>query len=215
MEPKDISIVYRFKNSLYINLTNRCPNLCSFCIKTKWAMQFGGYNLNLAGKEPSAKEVLDLIYAGLKEAPAEQIVFCGYGESTMRLPEMLEICDTLHADMASGRIPNMITRLNTVGLGSHIWGRNIVPELKGRINQIYISLNTADPGQWVKLVCPAKGYEDGFNSVVQFIKDCVGNFDRVVVSTVGGLGVDTAKMEQFVEDLGAEFYIREFLDNND
>ena len=204
------SIVYRFKNSLYINLTNRCPNLCAFCIKTKWNMEFDKYNLNLRGKEPSAREVLDALYAEMKKAPAEQIVFCGYGEPAMRLPVMLEICD----DLKKNKYPGII-RLNTVGLGNMIWKKNIVPQLKGRIDQIYISLNSHDPAQWAALVRPAAGYEKGYDSVVQFIKDCMGNFDKVVVSTVGNVGVDTAAMKKFVESLGAEFYIREFLDKNE
>jgi TatD family-associated radical SAM protein len=169
-------------------------------------MEFDKYNLNLRGKEPSAREVLDLLYAGMKKAPAEQIVFCGYGEATLRLPVMLEICDELKKNKYAGAI-----RLNTVGLGNMIWKKNIVPQLKGRVDQIYISLNSHDPAQWAKLVRPAAGYENGYASVVQFIKDCIGNFDKVVVSTVGGLGVDTAEMKKFVENLGAEFYVREFL----
>ena len=47
-----------FNDGVYINLTNRCPNLCVFCIKTKWQMDFHGNNLNLAGNEPTAQEVL-------------------------------------------------------------------------------------------------------------------------------------------------------------
>jgi len=173
-------------------------------------MEFDKYNLNLRGKEPSAREVLDALYAEMKKAPAEQIVFCGYGEPAMRLPVMLEICD----DLKKNKYPGVI-RLNTVGLGNMIWKKNIVPQLKGRIDQIYISLNSHDPAQWAALVRPAAGYEKGYESVVRFIKDCVGNFDKVVVSTVGGAGVDAAAMKKFVENLGAEFYIREFLDKNE
>ena len=204
------SIVYRFKNSLYINLTNRCPNLCSFCIKTKWNMEFDKYDLNLQGKEPSAREVLDALYKEMQKAPAEQIVFCGYGEPTMRLPVLLEICDELKKNKYPGAI-----RLNTVGLGNLIWKKNIVPQLKGRVDQIYISLNSHDPKQWAALVRPAKGFENGYESVVEFIKNSVGNFDKTVVSTVGGVGVDTAAMKKFVENLGAEFYVRDFLDKNE
>ena len=64
------TVVYRFKNGLYINLTNRCPNLCAFCIKTKWHMQFDGHNLDLAGKEPSVREVLALLDKELSAGPA-------------------------------------------------------------------------------------------------------------------------------------------------
>ena len=50
--------VYRFGDGVYINLTNHCPNLCAFCIKTKWKMDFHGNNLNLSGNEPSGGEVV-------------------------------------------------------------------------------------------------------------------------------------------------------------
>jgi len=173
-------------------------------------MDFDKYNLNLQGKEPSAREVLDALYSEMKKAPAEQIVFCGYGEPTLRLPVMLEICD----DLKKNKYPGAI-RLNTVGLSNMIWKKNIVPQLKGRIDQIYISLNSHIPAQWAKLVRPAAGYENGYESVVQFIKESIGNFDKVVVSTVGNIGVDTAAMKKFVENLGAEFYVREFLDKNE
>ena len=74
------TIVYRFKNGLYINLTNRCPNLCAFCIKTKWHMQFDGHNLNLQGQEPTVQEVLDAMSSTgrmnyRRTAPDEYLIY--------------------------------------------------------------------------------------------------------------------------------------------
>ena len=94
---KPSTIVYRFKNGLYINLTNRCPNLCVFCIKTKWHMQFDGHNLDLAGQEPSAEQVLQALDEELRKAPVQEVVFCGYGECTMRLDTLLTIGRALKA----------------------------------------------------------------------------------------------------------------------
>ena len=62
-------IVYRFGDGVYINLTNRCPNLCAFCIKTKWQMDFHGNNLNLQGNEPSPTQVVAALDEELKKAP--------------------------------------------------------------------------------------------------------------------------------------------------
>ncbi len=205
MEEKDIAVVYRFKNGLYINLTNRCPNLCTFCIKTKWAMSFDGRNLNLQGKEPSSEEVIALIRKEMAAKAADEIVFCGYGESTYRLKEMLEI-----AAAAKTEFNNIKIRLNTVGLGNVINGRNIVPELEGKIDEIFISLNSYDEEQWRALVRPSIKAEQ--KDVVDFIKKCLGHFKRVVISSVDNTGVDAAKMKAYVEGLGAEFYLRAFLD---
>ena len=131
---KDRTLVYRFKNGLYINLTNRCPNLCVFCIKTKWHMQFDGHNLDLGGVEPSAEEVLAALDQELKQATVQEVVFCGYGECTMRLDTLLQIARALKAAQTAGTYPPFKIRLNTNGLGNLINGHNIVPELKSAVD---------------------------------------------------------------------------------
>lgn len=210
---KSPSFVYRHNDGIYINLTNRCPNLCAFCIKTKWNMQYEDYNLNLENKEPSAKEVLRLIYKAVDERPAKEFVFCGYGEPTYKLDELLEIAKDLKNKMAESLIPRATIRLNTVGLGNMIWKKNIVPDLAQNIDDIFISLNAADEKKWKELVRPKEGFEDGFSAVKEFIKECAGKFRRVVVSMVGSQGVDSAQMKTLVESLGAEFYERASLDD--
>ncbi|WP_424244870.1 TatD family-associated radical SAM protein [Elusimicrobium posterum] len=214
-EIMETTIAYRFKEGIYLNITNRCPNLCSFCIKTKWVMEFDKFNLNLQGSEPSVQEILDAAHAEIAKGPYSDIVFCGYGEPTMRVEELKAVAKVLKAEMAEGKIQQANIRLNTVGLGNLIWKRNIVPELKDLVDIVYISLNSPDPQQWLEIVRPAKGFEGGYDSVIEFIKASVGNFKRVVVSTVDKLGVDTAKMKELVEGLGAEFYLRVFLEEND
>ena len=77
------SVVYEYNGSLYLNITNRCPNLCSFCIKNKWNMMYRGYNLKLE-KEPDIYEVLDNVKSMFDKKDFKEIVFCGYGEPTMR-----------------------------------------------------------------------------------------------------------------------------------
>ncbi|MBR4592034.1 MAG: hypothetical protein IKO35_02370, partial [Elusimicrobiaceae bacterium] len=88
------AIVYRFQDGVYINLTNRCPNLCTFCIKTKWHMDFHGNNLHLE-EEPSAAQVVAALEKELPKEPFKEVVFCGYGEPTMRLDVLLLVAQTL------------------------------------------------------------------------------------------------------------------------
>ena len=207
------TIVYRFKNGLYINLTNRCPNLCVFCIKTKWHMQFNGHNLDLAGQEPSAREVLDALDKEFKKAPAQEVVFCGYGECTMRLPVLLEIGRTLKAAQAAGTYPPFKIRLNTNGLGSLINGRNIAAELKSAVDSICVSLNAETETLWRKLVRPAPGYEDGFPAVLDFIRDCAAEkFESLTASCVENTGADPKAVQQLAAQCGAQFNEREYLD---
>lgn len=202
------TIVYRFKNGLYINLTNRCPNLCTFCIKTKWAMQFDGHNLDLAGQEPSAEEILTVLEKQL-QTPAQEVVFCGYGEPTMRLDTVLKVGQTLKKHPA---YPQFKIRLNTNGLGNLIHQRNIVPELKTAVDRIYISLNAPDQTQWQKLMRPAPEYQNGYASVKEFIASCAqSGFEKVMASCVENTGVDVEAVKKVALSLGAEFNDREYL----
>lgn len=205
------SVVYRFKNGLYINLTNRCPNLCKFCIKTKWHMRFEGYNLDLEGKEPSAAEVLSLLNKEMLSAPAKEIVFCGYGEPTMRLDALLEIGRALKKHP---QYPSFKIRLNTNGLGDLINRRDIVPELKTAVDVVCVSLNAENETLWRELLRPAPGYENGYSAVKEFIKKCArAGFERVTASCVQNTGADEKAVCALAEELGAEFNGREYLDD--
>ena len=208
--------VYRFGDGVYINLTNRCPNLCAFCIKTKWKMDFHGNNLNLAGNEPSAGEVSAALEAELKKAPFKEVVFCGYGEPTMRLDVLLFIAQTLKGWMAQAKFPPFKIRLNTNGLGNLINHKNIVPELAKVVDFVNISLNAQDAETWKKIVRPAEGYEDGFDAVREFIRLCAAaGFERVVASCVDQTGADPEAVKKVAEADGAIFYLRSFLDAQD
>lgn len=206
-------IVYRFKNALYINLTNRCPNLCAFCIKTKWKMHFNGYNLNLQQQEPTAQQVLEALEKEMHQNPVPEVVFCGYGEPTMRLNELLFIAKTIKGWAAQAKFPPVKIRLNTNGLGSMINKQDIVPLLKDAVDEVYVSLNAQDETTWRQIVRPAPGYEDGFSAVKEFILFCAqAGFDKVVASCVDKTGSNPQAVRELAQSLGAEFYLRSFLD---
>ncbi len=210
---KEPSIVYRFHNGLYINLTNRCPNLCAFCIKTKWNMQFEGYNLDLQGQEPSAQDILIALDKELRTEPVDRVVFCGYGEPTMRLDVLLEIARSLKQAQQEEKYPPFQIRLNTNGLGNLINKRNIVPELRGTVDIIYVSLNAENEALWKDIVRPAPGYESGYSSVLEFLKECAsGGFARVAASCVENTGANSQAVKAVAASCGAEFNEREYLD---
>ncbi|MEA3307394.1 MAG: TatD family nuclease-associated radical SAM protein, partial [Elusimicrobiota bacterium] len=188
-------LVYRYKNNLYINLTNKCPTACVFCVKNLWKMQFHEYNLDISKFEPGAAAYIEAIGKEVKTADFNELIFCGYGEPTMRLTEMLEICGAVRAGKIDGLPSDFKIRLNTNGLGNLINEKNIAPLLKGKINSVSISLNTADPEQWLKLMNPLAAYrEKGFLSVLQFIDECAKNLDKTVISAIDNLGADMEKL---------------------
>ena len=210
------AIVYRFQNGVYINLTNRCPNLCMFCVKTKWKMNFHGNNLNLAEGEPSAGEVIAALEQELPKAPFKEVVFCGYGEPTMRLDVLLLVAQTLKGWQAQAKYPPFPVRLNTNGLGNVINHKDIVPALAHVVDVVNVSLNAQDETTWRKLVRPAEGYENSYDDVLEFIRSCAeAGFKKVVASCVDKTGADPKAVEQVAKSCGAQFYLRSFLDAQD
>ena len=209
-------IVYRFGDGVYINLTNRCPNLCAFCIKTKWHMDFHGNNLNLSSGEPTANEVVCALEKELKAAPFKEVVFCGYGEPTMRLDVLLFVAQALKGWIAQAKFPPFKIRLNTNGLGNLINHKNIVPELRRVVDIVNVSLNAENETVWRKIVRPVPGFEDGYEAVREFIALCAAaHFDRLVASCVDKTGADAQAVKKVAEADGAVFYLRSFLDAQD
>lgn len=173
---------------------------------------FNGYNLNLEGKEPSAQEVLKEIYTQTQQAPVGQIVFCGYGEPTMRLNTLLEIASALKQQMAAGKYPKTPIRLNTLGLGNLVYGRDITGDLASVLDSVSISINSPDKDEWLKIVRPLPQYRDkGYESVLEFIKLLAQKMDDVTVTIVDKQGIDAAKTKALAESLGAKFRLREFI----
>ena len=177
-------------------------------------MQFDGHNLDLRGKEPSAQEVLALLNEALQAGPAvEEVVFCGYGEPTMRLDILLEVGRSSKTAQAAGKYPPFSIRLNTNGLGNLINKRNIVPDLKTAVDKVFVSLNAQNETLWRKIMRPAAGYENGFLAVLDFIKTCASaGFKRVAASCVENTGADSEAVATLAQACGAQFHGREFLD---
>lgn len=201
-------ILYEKDRSLYLNLTNRCPVSCAFCVKVSWDYRFEGSDLRLKGPEPTAAQLIDALEAKLGEGGGwREVVFCGFGESTYRLEEMNTV--GLHLKT---RHPKVKRRLNTVGLGDLIWGRDITPDLAGYLHEVAVSLNTADPKQWVELLRPAPSYRDtGFEASRRFAADCVKAGIRTRVTAVELPEVDLKPLELYAESIGAEFTARPIL----
>lgn len=209
VESKARTLAYRYKDGLYINLTNKCPTACRFCIKFTWKMRYRGYDLKLGGQEPTVEQALAAIDEAQRERPFNEIVFCGYGESTYRLADMLAICEEVRK-----RYPKARRRLNTIGLGDLINGRPISPELAGRLDSVSVSLNTADPEQWIQIHNPSKRFAArGFKAVQRFIRECAAAVPDTTATAVEQPGIDIPACRRLAESLGARWRERPHLDD--
>ena len=150
---------YQIGNNLYINLTNRCSNRCTFCVRNG-KETYEGYPLWLKGGEPTVEQVI--LEIGDPKRYGE-IVFCGFGEPTYRLDAMLEICDYVHE--RGGR-----TRVNTNGHGALIADMGAAEKLKGKLDGVNISLNASTKERYDALCRPQ--IEGAFEGMLAFARDC-------------------------------------------
>ena len=172
---KKMEILYKVHNNLYINLTNRCPYSCTFCLRQKMDKVGESDTLWLL-REPTAEEVIEEFKKWDVDS-FHEIVFCGFGEPTEAFDVLKKVAEFIKSKY------NKPIRLNTNGVGSLINKRNIAPELKGLIDTVSISLNNPDPEEYAKLVRSKYGVKS-FQEMIDFAKECKKYVPNVVMSTV-------------------------------
>lgn len=193
----DNTYTYKIGNATYINLTNQCTNDCDFCVR-RTEKGVAGYDLWLE-KEPSAQEVID----ELKKDQGD-VVFCGYGEPTIKIDELKEVA--AYVKSYGGH-----TRINTNGHASVYHGRDIAQELAGLIDEVSISLNESDARKYEAVVHSKYG-EDGFRYMIDFARDCVKYGIRTTLSVVDIISPEDIEIcRKIAEDVGARFRVRHYI----
>ncbi len=194
-EPSEapISIAYRLRDSIYLNITNRCTIACLFCGKWK-SFMLRDFNLRIK-KEPTVDEILDAVG---NPAMQDEIVFVGWGEPLLRVDVVKEVSRRLKENGAK-RI-----RVDTDGLANLVHKRNVLPELKGLVDSISISLNAQDAETYAR-ICPSKYGERAYSAVLDYIKEAKNHIPDVTASVVTIPGVDVEKCRRIAEDMGVKF----------
>ncbi|TSA27593.1 MAG: YchF/TatD family DNA exonuclease [Ignavibacteriales bacterium] len=196
-EKPKLSFTYRIGEKLYINVTNRCNADCVFCDRKGEAV-INGYNLKMSkSEEPDAEVYIKEIGDPKKY---KEIVFCGYGEPTIRWELVKQVAK--YVKEFGGN-----TRMNTDGHGNFINKRDITSELKGLIDTVSISLNSTDPVQYGKLM---RVDSTMHGEMLDFARKAK-NYTHVVLSIVGLSEVDSEAAKKFVaEEVGVDFREREY-----
>jgi len=198
-----MTITYPVKNGIYVNMTNRCPCACTFCLRHNSDSVYGSEPLWL-DHEPTVREVCDSIDTWDLSQYSE-VVFCGYGEPTERLDDLLEVA--AHIKTKSS-IP---IRINTNGLADLIWKEQTAPKLEGLIDTVSVSLNATNKEEYNRIVRPKFGIES-FDAMLRFTADCVKYVPNVVMTVVD---VVTSPEEQelcrsICDSIGATLRVRPF-----
>ena len=195
------TVSYKIRNSLYLNLTQRCTADCVFCTRlTKPVVQ--GYNLALK-REPTAKEVWESI-DNVKNY--DEIVFCGFGEPTLRLSVIKEVAQKIKEN--GGRV-----RLNTNGHGNVINKRNILPELSGLVDEISVSLNTDNSESYDEICQPLPMFRNGiYDKIKEFIVEAKKYIPEVQASIVTHQkNVDEVQCENIInKEFGVKYRARRY-----
>jgi len=195
-----MTITYEIENLLYLNITNRCTNNCTFCVRNNSDGVADGLNLWLE-REPTVDEVLEDI-SKLEISKCKEFVFCGYGEPMMRTSDLIEICKKLKASY------NMPIRINTNGQGNLINGCDVTPLLKGLADTISISLNAKDK-QAYQALCMSDFGETAFEGILDFAAKCQKYIPHVVLSVVDLIsGEDIQACKKIAEGIGVDFRVR-------
>lgn len=201
---KAMTIVYPVHTGLYINLTNRCPCACTFCIRQK-SDSVHEQNPLWLEHEPSFEEVKDALLAEDLEKYTE-FVFCGFGEPTEALDVLLKTAEFLKTKTKKP------VRINTNGLGDLVNKRDITPLFKDKIDAISISLNSSDPEIYEKNVRPIFKKE-AFPALQTFAKNAVKFVPSVTMTTVATTitAEDEENCRELCKNLGVKYRIREFV----
>ncbi len=198
-------VFYDYGGGLYVNMTNKCPCRCAFCIRDM-VDSLGDADSLWLKREPSKEELIKM----LKQqnlAAYDEIVFCGYGEPTERLDCLLAVCDYVKNDPLLKEKLKM--RLNTNGLSDLINDKPTAREFSGRLDAISISLNAPTAEKYNELCGPKFGIQS-FDEILHFTQEVKQYVPDVTMSVVSGSisSQDVEECRKTAAKLGVKFRVR-------
>ena len=198
-----MTITYPVTTGLYVNITNRCPCACTFCVRNKKDYVFESDSLWL-DREPTVQEICDSLDTW-DLSKYEEVVFCGFGEPTERLYDLLEVAKYIKSKS------DIKIRINTNGLADLIWKQSTAPKLKGVIDAVSISLNATNKEDYLEVVRPKFGIES-FDAMLKFTEDCTKYVPNVMMTVVDVVTTEEEqeKCREICESVGAIFRVRPY-----
>ena len=199
------TITYRVRDAVYVNLTNRCPCACTFCLRNLSSGVYGSGSLWLK-REPTVDEVVASVEAW-DWTRCRELVFCGYGEPTERLDALLAVAAHMKASH-----PGVRVRVNTNGLADLIAGAPTAARFAGLVDCLSISLNTDDPETYLRLCRPTFGAA-AYPALLVFAEAAARVVPDVVMTVVGSPVTTSEEQERcraICRRLGARLRVRAY-----
>ena len=198
-------ILYEINDSHYVNMTNKCPCACTFCLRqTRDEMNNSG-SLWLE-REPTVEEV-KADFKNFDIDKYKEIVFCGFGEPTQRLDDVLEVCKFIRENY------DKPIRVNTNGLADLIHGKDTAPMFEGLVDVVSISLNTPSRERYLELTRSKFGI-GSHDAMLKFAGNVKKYVGQVILSTVSTTLSEEEEKEcaEICEKIGVTYRIRPFED---
>ncbi len=194
-------IIYTYKNQVYANITNKCDCACTFCIRNQ---------KDAIGEAESLWHKVNPTVDEIKEAidkfdfnGYDEFVFCGYGEPTCALPELLEIAKYIKEKYG------LKIRVNTNGLGNLYNKKNIIPEMAKVVDSVSISLNAPTAKEYNEVTRPQ--FENAYEAMLEFAKEANASFSHAQLTIVDVLSKDAQeKCQEVADSIGVHLRIRKF-----
>ena len=200
---KDMTVTYEVDGALYINVTNRCTNNCDFCIRHNGDGAYGSDSLWLE-REPTVDEILASVFARDPNAYRE-IVFCGYGEPSIRLDDIRE------AALVIKEKCTLPVRINTNGHSSLYHGYDTAPLYKDAFDCVSISLNTPSPSRYDEVCHPTK--QGAYEAMLAFAKEVKKYVPKVLLSVVREFitADELLECQAIADSLGVYLKVRDYI----
>lgn len=190
------SLVYLIDRRAYVNLTGRCCNDCGFCIR-KRREGVAGYLLAGLQDPPEAHYISRLSL--LDPSEFDELVFCGFGEPTLRPAELVSIAG--RARQAGWR-----TRLDTNGQSLAWMSRDAVAGMLGRFDSASVSLNAPDGPSYDRLCSPSA--PGAWENLLEFLALLQELAVPARLTAVDADGVDIPAARELARSLGLPFAVR-------
>ncbi|PHV69206.1 TIGR04100 family radical SAM protein [Sporanaerobium hydrogeniformans] len=199
-----MTILYKLGDSLYVNVTNKCPCACKFCIRIDHDNVNGEDNLWLP-HDPSVEEIIE-DFKNFCLEDYKELVFCGYGEPLIRIHEVIEVCKYVRS------MSDIKIRVNTNGLSDLIHKKPTAHLLKGYVDGLSISLNAPTKEAYLEIVRPRFGIES-FDAVLKFAEEAKEFIEDITFSVVDIIPKEQIEAcRRIATERNIKFRIRTFIE---
>lgn len=190
------------KESIYVNVTNKCPCACTFCLRN--TKEMAESNSLWLDREPTVQEII-AEFEKYDLNKFNEIIFCGFGEPLMRIDDILEVAKYL-----KGRNKDIKIRVNTNGLADLVHNKKTAPLLKGLIDTVSISLNASNAEEYYKITRNKFGIES-FDEMLKYAVSCKEFVPNVVMTVVDCIGQqEIADCQAVCDRIGISLRVRAF-----